>query len=48
MLQRALKLGGEELYKATIKDTETTPVPEDAEFRALVEKTWAEMQTQKA
>ncbi|REG19051.1 hypothetical protein ATI61_1231, partial [Archangium gephyra] len=48
MLQRAFELGGEELYKETIKDSEKNTVPEDAEFRVLVEKVWAEMQAQKS
>ncbi|WP_224241618.1 tetratricopeptide repeat protein [Hyalangium gracile] len=48
MLQRALQAGGEELYNATIQDTKTDSVPEDAEFRAIVEKTWVQLQTQAA
>ena len=46
-LRRALELGGEQLYKLTIKDTETYTVPEDAAFRELLEKTWKEIQSTK-
>jgi tetratricopeptide (TPR) repeat protein len=47
-LRRALTLGGDALYRATIKDTETDTVPEDAAFRALLEKLWKEIQAKKS
>lgn len=42
-LRRALTLGGEDLFNATIKDTETDTVPPDAAFRALLTKIWDEV-----
>ncbi len=42
-LRRALELGGEDLFNATIKDTETDTVPPDAAFRALLTKIWDEV-----
>jgi hypothetical protein len=47
-LRRALTLGGEDLYKATIKDTDTDTIPEDAAFRALLDKLWKEIQAKKS
>lgn len=47
-LRRALTLGGEALYQAALKDTETDTVPEDGEFRALLDKTWSEVQGKKS
>ncbi len=41
-LQYALTLGGEELYRDMVKDAETDTVPEDAEFRALLDRIWLE------
>jgi|CXWL01.1.fsa_nt_gi tetratricopeptide (TPR) repeat protein len=43
-LRRALTLGGEDLYRATITDTETDTVPEDAAFRMLLNKVWDKVQ----
>lgn len=42
-LRRALELGGEELFNATIKDTETNTVPPDAAFSTLLNKIWDEV-----
>ncbi len=43
LLKRALKDGGEWLYKATLGDLATHPVPEDAAFRVLLDAVWAEV-----
>ena len=48
LLQRALSLGGEALYQATIKDIETATVPGDAEFSELLNQIWNEIQATKA
>jgi tetratricopeptide (TPR) repeat protein len=42
-LSRALRLGGEEIFKGLLKDTETNAVPDDAAFRTLLEKNWNEV-----
>ncbi len=39
---RARTDGGEAIYKATLGDLELHPVPEDAGFRTLIERLWAE------
>ncbi|MBL8511916.1 MAG: tetratricopeptide repeat protein, partial [Betaproteobacteria bacterium] len=39
-LQRALNLGGQALYQGTLADVATDTVPLDADFRALLERTW--------
>jgi tetratricopeptide (TPR) repeat protein len=46
-LRRALGQGGEELFNATIKDTETDTVPSDAAFRTLLDKIWSEVKKAK-
>ncbi|MCE1182766.1 MAG: tetratricopeptide repeat protein, partial [Rhodocyclales bacterium] len=38
---------GEFLYKATLDDIAQHPIPEDASFREMVERLWAEYQAQK-
>jgi tetratricopeptide (TPR) repeat protein len=43
LLERALKDGGERLYKITLDDLATHPVPEDAAFRVLLDAVWAEV-----
>ncbi len=43
LLKRALKDGGERLYKGTLDDLAVHPVPEDAAFRTLLEEVWAEV-----
>jgi tetratricopeptide (TPR) repeat protein len=42
-LRRALRQGGEELFNATIKDTETNTVPPDPAYRTLLDKIWNEV-----
>jgi len=42
-LRQALTLGGEDLFNATIKDTEADTVPPDAAFRTLLNKIWDEV-----
>lgn len=44
-LHRALVLGKEKLYVDTITDIETDSVPPDTAFRALLDKTWDEIQS---
>jgi len=46
-LCQALELGGEELYRETIKDTESNRVPDDAAFRELLDKIWNEVKLKK-
>ncbi|WP_298619986.1 hypothetical protein [uncultured Zoogloea sp.] len=46
LLERALKDGGEPLYKITLDDLATHPVPEDAAYRTLLDEVWAEVQGQ--
>lgn len=43
LLARALKEGGERLYKITLDDLTFHPVPEDAAYRALLDEVWAEV-----
>lgn len=43
LLKRALKDGGERLYKGTLDDLAIHPVPEDAAFRVLLDEVWAEV-----
>lgn len=42
-LQYALTLGGNELYEDIVKDAETESVPDDAEFKLLLDKIWLEI-----
>ncbi|MGQ2964528.1 hypothetical protein [Methylophilus sp.] len=46
-LKEALKIGGEELYRGTIGDTEIETVSSDKAFRVLLDKIWAEVSTSK-
>lgn len=49
ILKQALALGEENLYKATLGDLATHPVPEkDEPFRALLEEVWSEVQAEKS
>ncbi|MCK6372683.1 MAG: hypothetical protein L6Q69_01100 [Zoogloea sp.] len=43
LLARALKNGGERLYKLSLGDLASQPVPEDAAYRALLDEVWAEV-----
>lgn len=45
-LGKALRIGGAKLYQDTLEDTARFPVAEDADFRALVERVWAEVQAE--
>lgn len=40
VLSTALTLGGRELYEAELADTPLHPLPEDQDFRALLDKVW--------
>jgi tetratricopeptide (TPR) repeat protein len=40
VLSTALTLGGRELYEAELADTHLNPLPEDQDFRALLDKVW--------
>lgn len=43
LLEQALQQGGESLYKGTLSDLDTHPVPPDVEFRALLDEVWAKV-----
>jgi tetratricopeptide (TPR) repeat protein len=42
-LERALKDGGERLYKGALDDLAIHPVPEDATYRALLDEVWGKL-----
>lgn len=46
ILTEALALGGRELYEAELADSQLHPLPEDNDFRALLDKLWQAQNSQ--